>query len=91
MTFYTNSGNVPYTTVSPADVYLKEVDYTSISAYEPKSSATIVYSGFFDIESTVNGGKMTINFSTPFTYQGGNLLVGIENTVDVDYKNINFL
>ena len=75
MTFYTTSGNVPYTTVSPADVYLKEVDYTSISAYEPKSSATIVYSGFFDIESTVNGGKMTINFSTPFTYQGGNLLV----------------
>ena len=90
MTFYTTSGNVPYTTVSPADVYLKEVDYTSISAYEPKSSATIVYSGFFDIESTDNGGKMTINFSTPFTYQGGNLLVGIENTVDVDYKNINF-
>ena len=90
MTFYTTSSNVPYTTVSPADVYLKEVDYTSISAYEPKSSATIVYSGFFDIESTVNGGKMTINFSTPFTYQGGNLLVGIENTVDVDYKNINF-
>ena len=90
LTFYTTSSNVPYTTVSPADVYLKEVDYTSISAYEPKSSATIVYSGFFDIVSTVNGGKMTINFSTPFTYQGGNLLVGIENTVDVNWKYINF-
>lgn len=90
MTFYTTSSNVPYTTVSPADVYLKEVDYTSISAYEPKSSATIVYSGFFDIVSTVNGGKMTINFSTPFTYQGGNLIVGIENTDDEGYKNIYF-
>jgi hypothetical protein len=90
MTFYTTSSNVPYTTVSPADVYLKEVDYTSISAYEPKSSATIVYSGFFDIVSTNNGGKMTINFSTPYTYQGGNLLVGIENTDDVNWKNINY-
>ena len=89
MTFYTDS-YVPYTTVSPADVYLMEVNYTSISAYESKSSAIIVYSGFFDIMSTDNGGKMTINFSTPFTYQGGNLLVGIENTVDVGYKNIYF-
>ena len=90
MTFYTDSDYVPYTTVSPADVYLMEVNYTSISAYESKSSATIVYSGFFDIVSTDNGGKMTINFSTPFIYQGGNLLVGIENTVDVGYKNIYF-
>ena len=90
MTFYTDSDYVPYTTVSPADVYLMEVNYTSISAYESKSSATIVYSGFFDIVSTDNGGKMTINFSTPFTYQGGNLLVGIENTDDEGYKNIYF-
>ena len=90
LTFYTTSSNVPYTTESSADVYLKEVDYTSISAYEPKSSATIVYSGYFDIVNTDNGGKMTINFSTPYTYQGGNLLVGIENTDDVGYKNIYF-
>jgi hypothetical protein len=90
MTFYTTSSNVPYTTVSPADVYLKEVNYTSIDAYEPKSSATIVYSGFFDIVSTNNGGKMTIYFSTPYTYQGGNLLVGIENTQKNTYKNIYF-
>ena len=90
MTFYTNYTNIPYNTVSPADVYLKEVDYTSISAFESKSSATSVYSGFFDIVSTDNGGKMTINFNTPYTYQGGNLLVGIENTVNVDYKNIYF-
>lgn len=90
MTFYTTNNNVPYTTVSPADVYLKEVNYTSISAYEPKSSAIIVYSGFFDIVNTDNDGKMTIYFSTPYTYQGGNLLVGIENTQKNSYKNIYF-
>ena len=89
MTFYTTS-NVSYTTVSDADVYLMEVDYTNISAYEPKENATTVYSGRLSIESTGNGGEMTIYFTTPYTYQGGNLLVGIDNTEDNGYKNIYF-
>ena len=90
MTFYTTSSNVPYTTVSSADVYLKEVNYTTISAYESKSSATTVYSGTFSVMSTGSGGEMTINFSTPYYYNGGNLLVGIENTQDAGFKQIYF-
>ncbi len=90
MTFYTTGENVPYTTVSSADVYLKEVNYTNISAFEPKTSATTVYSGYLDIVSTGNGGEMTINFSTPYTYNGGNLLVGIENTETNGWKIIYF-
>ena len=90
MTFYTTGENVPYTTVSSADVYLKEVNYTNISAFEPKTSATTVYSGYLDIVSTGNGGEMTINFSTPYTYNGGNLLVGIENTETNGWKLIYF-
>ena len=90
MTFYTES-NFPYTTESSADVYLKEVDYTTISAYEPKASATIVYSGYFDIVSNGNSCEMTINFSTPYTYNGGNLLVGVENTEDNYFMNIAFI
>jgi hypothetical protein len=89
MTFYTMS-NAPYTTVSSADVYLKEVNYTTISAYEPKASATIVYSGYFDNVSADFGGTLTINFSTPYIYNGGNLLVGIENTEDIGNKTIPF-
>ena len=89
--FYTTNQNVPYTSVSVADVYLMEVGYTTISAFEPKSSATIVYQGTLDIVQTDTGGELTITFSTPFTYQGGNLLVGIENTTDAGYKNIIFL
>jgi len=90
MTFYTTSSNVPYTTTCSADVYLKHVDYTTISAYEPKSSATTVYSGTFSIASTENGGEMTINFSTPYTYHGNDLLVGIENTETGGWKDIYF-
>ena len=90
MTFYTNATNIPYSTVSSADVYLMEVDYTSINAFESKASATTVYSGYFNFVSEGDGGTMTINFNTPFTYNGGNLLVGIENTEDVGYENIYF-
>jgi hypothetical protein len=89
MTFYTVN-NISYTTVSDADVYLMEVDYTMIDEYEPQSSATIVYSGRFTIESTDNGGEMTINFNEPYYYQGGNLLIGVDNSEDNGYKNIHF-
>ena len=90
LTFYTTNEGVPYTTVSSADVYLKEVNYTAISAFEPKASATIVYSGYFNIMNSGDGGEMTINFDTPYTYNGGNLLVGIENTEDNGWTNIEY-
>ena len=90
MTFYTNTDNIPYTSVSTADVYLMEVDYTEISAFEPKVNGTIVYQGPVDIVSDGSGGKLTIEFSTPFYYVGGNLLIGIENTTAAGYKNIAF-
>ena len=90
LTFYTNSSNVPYTSTSVADVYLMEVDYTSISDFEEKEDATIVYSGTVSIVSVSSGGEMTIVFDTPFDYNGGNLLIGIENTTDAGYKGINF-
>lgn len=71
ITFYTNTENVPYTSISTADVYLKEVDYTTINAFEPKESDNIVYQGTLDIVSTDGGGEVTIEFATPFTYNGG--------------------
>jgi nitrogen regulatory protein PII-like uncharacterized protein len=86
--FYTTNSNVPYTTVSMADVYLKEVDYTTINAFEPKTN--IVYQGTLVVVSENGGGSLTIELATPYTYGGGNLLVGIENTTDAGYKNISF-
>ncbi|MBQ9584855.1 MAG: choice-of-anchor J domain-containing protein [Muribaculaceae bacterium] len=91
ITFYTTTQNVPYTSLAEADVYLMEVDYTAISAFEPKANATMVYQGIVDVVSVdENGGTMTITFATPYTYNGGNLLIGIENTSDAQYKNIYF-
>ena len=88
--FYTTSSNIPYTTVSPFDFYMKEVDYTTISAYEAKESCQVVYSGTGDFVAEGAGGMITITFDTPYTYNGGNLLIGCENTSDNGYKNIYF-
>ena len=88
--FYTTASNIPYTTVSPFDFFVKEVDYTEISAYEAKESCEIVYSGTGDFVAEGDGGMITITFNTPYSYNGGNLLIGCENTSDSGYKNIYF-
>jgi hypothetical protein len=88
--FYTNSDYVPYESVSVADFYMKEVDYTTIEAYETKANCEIVYNGTISIEAVEGGGEVTITLASPFTYNGGNLLIGSENTTDSGYKNIKF-
>ena len=88
--FYTTSYNMPYTTVSTVDIYLKEVGYTEISAFEAKADCQVVYTGTMEFVTEGAGGACVITFSTPFEYNGGNLLVGCENTTDEGWKNINF-
>ena len=84
--FYTTHSSA-HTTASSADVYLKEVNYTSISSYETKASCTIVKQGKLTIAS---GGELTIELATPYTYNGGNLLIGIENTNTSGYESVYF-
>ena len=88
--WYTKSDNIPYTTLSQVDIYLKEVNYTTVSAFEDKSSATMVYQGTLSFVTDGSGGSVTITFSTPFEYNEGNLLVGCDNTTDAGYKFIYF-
>ena len=92
---YPESGKTP----APVDVYLKKVDYTDMEDkrekegmegmedYEPKGDCTIVYQGTL---STGEDNVMTITFTTPYTYLGGNLLIGIDNTEKGDYQNVSF-
>ena len=89
--WYTKSNNIPYTTLSSVDIYLKEVNSTSISAFEDKSTATMVYQGAgLNFVAEGDGGSVTITFNTPFEYNGGNLLIGCDNTTDADFKFIYF-
>ena len=89
ITYYT-SLTTAYTTVSDVDIYLKEVESTSISAFIDKSSASIVYQGKVDFVLVDGKCQVTITFSTPFEYNGGDLLIGCDNTTDAGYKNISF-
>lgn len=88
--YYTTDSGIPFTTTKNVDVYLMEVNYTSISAFEPKANGTIVYNGTLSFVSADNGGEITIEFSTPYTYNGDNLLIGIENLAKGNYSSIQF-
>ena len=70
-------------------VFLKEVGSTTLSAYSGTEDATIVFDGMFD-EPAAGDQEFEIVFSTNYTYQGGNLLIGIYNTVDGGYRTVNW-
>ncbi|MBQ9522703.1 MAG: hypothetical protein IJR74_02655 [Paludibacteraceae bacterium] len=70
------------------DIYLKEVDYTALTAFETKGNDDIIYQGAIIPSRTSNGEVLvTIVFDKPFVYHGGNLLIGCDNTV----KGTNFV
>ena len=85
LTFYKNSTTTTSWGTASFQVYLKEVSNTALSAYIGMTDATIVYEGGID---AVGGEiQVTINFTTPYYYNGGNLLVGIYQTVTGSYSS----
>lgn len=81
MTFYASESSVSWG-VAKFDVYLKEVEESTISALKTWNTLNKVYSGSLSIVDN----KMTITFNQPYEYQGGNLLVGINQTVSGSYQ-----
>ena len=53
-------------------VYVTEVGNTTLSAYVGYANATVVYEGSLSISSN----QLVVNFTTPFEYGDGNLLIG---------------
>ncbi len=53
-------------------VYLKEIDATTLTGIVGPDASTVVYTGTLDATGT----EMTVTFDTPYTYNGGNLLIG---------------
>ena len=73
------------------EVYLKEVDEESFPSSNASiydwSTLTKVYEGSL----TVAANQMTIDFSSGFTYNGGNLLVAFKQTAKGTYKGSTWL
>ena len=96
--FYTTSYSTPYTSASTADVYVGKVNYTAFDsdhfAFEPKANCTIVHQGTVTIErvgpTNDEWGEMTITFNAPYKYNGGNLLIGFDNTSTAGWKRFLF-
>ena len=86
MTYYAASPAAASWGDANFQVFMKEVDFTTISAFQGMDGATMVYEGSLDgTQST-----MEITFSAPYHYNGGNLLIGIYNTVKGSYKSISW-
>lgn len=86
LTYYLSSPAADSWGTASFRVFLKEVSGTTLSNFQGLNGATIVYEGPLDgTQST-----MTITFATPYIYQGGNLLVGIYETVPGTYKDSYF-
>ena len=67
-------------------IFVKEVTPTTIDAYTGLDGATIVYEGPLDGTRE----EMVIEFTTPYTYQGGNLLIGVYGIQKGTYKSATF-
>lgn len=89
MTFYSSDANVSWGNAQ-FEVYLTEVDYTSFS-----STSSLVDWNTMDkvrnegILSIVNN-QMVVEFDNGYQYGGGNLLIGIRETVSGSFVSCNW-
>ena len=67
-------------------IFMKEVSEPTISNFTGLTDATVVYTGTLDGTQS----EMVINFDTPYTYEGGNLLIGVYVIQEGTYKSATF-
>ena len=88
ITFYPYSVSTRTWSGSEQTVFLKEVSATTLNgSYSGTSGATTVKVGSPLPMPTANQ-AYTITFDTPYTYNGGNLLIGVYNDDGTDYNGV---
>ena len=86
MTFYASQTNVSWGSAK-FEVYMAEVDATSISSFSDVSSLTKVMN---ERNLGVVEGEMVVTFDEPFVYNGGNLLIGFRQTETGSYVSVSW-
>jgi len=77
MIFYTNEDVVNWYADNKFDVYVEEVDASTLSSYRSWNSNAVVYSG----KLAVNGHQLIVDFNNDFLYSGNkNLFIGFRQT-----------
>ena len=71
LTFYLQT-NAAAAWTATIQVYLKEINATTLTGITGPDASTVVYTGTLDARGT----EMTVTFDTPYTYNGGDLLIG---------------
>lgn len=89
ITFYANTvaGDNPTFGTANQKVFLKEVSGTTLSSYSGMADATVVFDGLLPMPTTSASGY-TITFSQGYTYNGGNLLIGVYNDAIGKYNKV---
>lgn len=81
LTFYASTSSVAWNNAK-FEVYVAEVPSTTISAFADWASLEKVMN---EAHLQITNGKMVVAFDAPYIYQGGNLLIGIKQTVYGSY------
>ena len=68
------------------EVKITEVSATTLSAFVDMTNATTVYTGTLDGTQS----PLTITFTTPYTYNGGNLLIEVNETISSNWSSASF-
>ena len=90
ITFYAKSIGTNSSTWANTNqkVFVKEVNSTTLGgSYSGMDGATIVFDGLLPMPTTSTDGY-TITFSQPYTYSGGNLLIGVYNDDKGTYNSV---
>ena len=69
-------------------IFMKEVEETTLSAYTGLEGATVVYEGSLNPTGLT---ELNIEFTNPYDYNGGNLLIGVYNTAKGAYMSTSFI
>ena len=87
MKFYLAS--VGYNTIEPSfTIFVKEVDFTTMTAYTGTTDATTVFNSTFTFTSGATNVEIEVPFSENYTYEGGNLLIGVYQNGTSGYSSL---
>ena len=84
MTFYgSNKGSNPHWDDAQFEVYMAETTETTLSTLADWDTMTKVMNA---AHLEISDGKMVVTLDAPYQYLGGNLLIGIKQTVSGEYS-----